>query len=104
MADAEATGMTALVNVIDNGSDAPGTIMEECSNAFKRYFSKADLVISKGQGNYETLSAVEKRIFFILKAKCPVIAQHIGCNVGGLVVEGRGLGENISNRSRRVNL
>jgi len=93
MVDAEATGMTGLVHVIDNGSDAPGTIIEECSDVFRRHFDKADLVISKGQGNYETLSDAEKRIFFILKAKCPVIAQHIGCEVGSLVIEGRCLGE-----------
>jgi hypothetical protein len=46
-------------------------------------------VISKGQGNYETLSDVAKDIFFILKAKCPVIAQHIGCDLGSLVILSR---------------
>ena len=46
------TGMTALVKVVDSGSDAPGTIIEECSEVFSRWFDKADLVISKGQGNY----------------------------------------------------
>ncbi|MGD9361706.1 MAG: ARMT1-like domain-containing protein [Desulfobacterales bacterium] len=86
MADAEETGMTALVQVVDNGSDAPGTILEECSDVFRQQFDKADLVISKGQGNYETLSDAEKDIFFILKAKCPVIAQHIGCDLGSLVI------------------
>ncbi len=89
MADAEKTGMTGLVKVIDNGSDAPGTIIEECSEVFRRQFNKADLVISKGQGNYETLSDVAKDIFFILKAKCPVIAQHIGCDLGSLVILSR---------------
>ncbi len=89
MADAEETGMTALVKVVDNGSDAPGTIIKECSDVFRRQFDKADLVISKGQGNYETLSDVEKDIFFILKAKCPIIAQHIGCDLGSLVISSR---------------
>lgn len=86
MADAEATGMTELVEVIDNGSDAPGTIITECSEVFRQRFADADLVIAKGQGNYETLTGVGKNIFFILKAKCPVIARHIGCEVGSLVV------------------
>jgi len=89
MDDARSTGMTELVNVIDNGSDVPGTSLEECSDVFRHYFHNADLVISKGQGNYETLSDVDKDIFFILKAKCPVIAQHIGCDVGNLVVLSR---------------
>ena len=84
--DAEAAGLTSLVEVIDNGSDAPGTILAECSASFKERFEKADLVVAKGQGNYESLSDVEKDIFFILKAKCPVIAEHLGCEVGTMVL------------------
>lgn len=86
MADARATGMTDVVNVIDNGSDAPGTIIEECSDTLKQLFTDADLIIAKGQGNYETLTDVNKNIFFILKAKCPVIAKHLGCELGSFVV------------------
>ncbi len=86
MADAEATGLTELVEVIDNGSDAPGTILEDCSEAFRQRFDEADLIIAKGQGNYETLSDADKDIFFILKAKCPVIARDLGCEVGSLVL------------------
>ena len=86
MTDAEATGLTDLIPVIDNGSDAPGTVLEECSPQFRRYFERADLVISKGQGNYESLSDVEKPIFFLLKAKCPVVARKIGCSIGTLVL------------------
>ena len=85
LADARATGIADLVEVIDNGSDAPGTILAECSEGFKRRFENADLIIAKGQGNYETLSDVKKDIFFVLKAKCPVIAHHIGCEKGSLV-------------------
>ncbi len=83
--DAKATGMTELVNVIDNGSDAPGTLLESCSREFRDRLDAADLVIAKGQGNYETLSEIEKETFFLLRAKCPVIARDIGCEVGGLV-------------------
>ncbi len=86
MVDAEAAGITRMVEVIDNGSDAPGTILDDCSEFFRQRFDKADLVIAKGQGNYETLSDVEKDIFFILKAKCPVIAGHLGCQVGSMVL------------------
>ena len=84
--DAEYVGMTSLVEVIDNGSDAPGTIIEDCSKEFRRRFSGADLIIAKGQGNYEALNDVQKDIFFMLKAKCPVIARDIGCKVGNLVI------------------
>jgi uncharacterized protein with ATP-grasp and redox domains len=44
------------------------------------------LVIAKGQGNYETLSDVDKDIFFVLKAKCPVIARDLGCEVGEMIL------------------
>ena len=84
--DAEAAGLTSLVEVIDNGSDAPGTILEDCSEAFRERFERADMIVAKGQGNYETLSGVEKDIFFVLKAKCPVIANHLGCAAGSLVL------------------
>ena len=86
MQDAEMTGLTDMVSVIDNGSDAPGTILQSCSQEFRRRFNEADLVIAKGQGNYETLSDVDKNMFFVLKAKCPVIAQHLGCEIGCLVL------------------
>ncbi len=84
--DALAAGLTEIVEVIDNGSDAPGTIIEDCSESFRRRFDDADLVIAKGQGNYETLSEAKRDIFFALKAKCPVIADDMGCTVGELVL------------------
>jgi len=86
MEDAEVVGLTRIVEVIDNGSDAPGTILETCSQDFVDRFKQADLVIAKGQGNYETLSHVDKNIFFVLKAKCPVIARDLGCEIGEMVL------------------
>ena len=86
IADAQVAGIPGLVEVIDNGSDAPGTILEDCSAAFRRRFDEADLIIAKGQGNYETLSDVPKDIFFVLKAKCPVIARHLGRHLDSLIV------------------
>lgn len=86
MTDAIVVGMTDLVDVIDNGSDAPGTILDDCSGTFLKRFDQADLIIAKGQGNYETLSNVDKNIFFLMKAKCNVIASEIGCEIGDLVI------------------
>jgi len=81
-AEAEQAGITELVPVIDNGDSSPGTILEYCHADFVTKFNQADLVIAKGQGNYETLSDSKANIFFLLKAKCPVVARNIGCEVG----------------------
>ena len=88
--DARKTGMTELVNVMDNGSNIPGTVLEECSKEFRECFAHADLIISKGQGNYETLSGSKKNIFFLLKAKCPVISSHMACEPGSFIVKRSG--------------
>ncbi|MDD5483269.1 MAG: ARMT1-like domain-containing protein [Kiritimatiellae bacterium] len=86
MEDAETAGIPKVAPVIANGSDAPGTILSECSENFRLLFDRADLVISKGQGNYETLSDVSEKIFFLLTVKCPIIAADIGAPVGSMVV------------------
>jgi len=85
--DAWIIGLDRIVDVIDNGSDAPGTILKSCSQKFLSYFEEADLIIAKGQGNYESLSDIDKNIFFLLKAKCPVIARDLGCEVGDMIIQ-----------------
>lgn len=86
MADAEQAGITELVPVIDNGDDTPGTLLKYCSKEFQETFKRADLIIAKGQGNYETLSDEEGDIFFLLKAKCSVVAKNIGCEIGSSIL------------------
>ncbi|MDK2972984.1 MAG: damage-control phosphatase, subfamily [Candidatus Sumerlaeota bacterium] len=88
--DAKVAGLCRLVEVIDNGSDAPGTVLEDCSEPFRRRFDEADLIIAKGQGNFETLSESETDIYFLFKAKCPVIAARVGLPVGTHVAMHRG--------------
>ncbi len=82
IADAEECGITGITQVITNGADAPGTLLSLCSSEFLAAYNQAQLIISKGQGNFETLSSEEKPIFFLLMAKCPVVAAHIGCETG----------------------
>lgn len=89
MDDARYTGMTDRTRVIDNGSDAPGTLLSECSQEFKTAFANTDLIIAKGQGNYETLHASDRPLFFMLKVKCPVVARHIGQEIGSYVIKTR---------------
>ena len=73
--------------MIDNGDDAPGTILSLCSPAFRRRFEAAELIIAKGQGNYETLSECGHRnLFFLLKVKCAVIARDLNCRLGEMAV------------------
>jgi len=86
VADARAVGLSEIVQIIDNGSDAPGTILEDCSQDFVRRFAEADLILAKGQGNFETLSDEPRNIFFLFKVKCPVIAAHLGLPVGSHVL------------------
>jgi uncharacterized protein with ATP-grasp and redox domains len=77
LADARTVGLTDIVEVIDNGSDAPGTLLGTCSAAFRRRFEAADLIIAKGQGNFESLSEVPAPIWFLFRVKCAVVAEHV---------------------------
>ncbi|MBN1630022.1 MAG: DUF89 family protein [Thermoleophilia bacterium] len=86
LVDAHAVGLDEMVEVIDNGSDAPGTILSDCSEEFRRRFAAADLVLAKGQGNYESLNDEPRDIFFLFKAKCQVIAGQVGMPVGAHVI------------------
>ena len=85
--DAIAAGLDAVAEVIDNGSQAPGTLLDRCSAAFRERFHRATLVIAKGQANYETLSDSPAPIFFLLQAKCGVIAGDLGVKVGDILLE-----------------
>ncbi len=87
--DARAVGMDKVAGIISNGSPMIGTNLQTCSAEFQREFWAADLIISKGQGNFETLDGVEAPLFFILRAKCEEIANEVGVRVGDVVlVEG----------------
>lgn len=84
--DAYQCGIDKIATVVSSGSDAPGTILSICSKEFQKIYGAADMVISKGQGNFETLSDEKKRVFFMLRAKCTVVARHIGCSVGEVLL------------------
>jgi uncharacterized protein with ATP-grasp and redox domains len=88
LADAHAVGMHELAEVIDNGSDAPGTILADCGASFRDRFARADLIVAKGQGNYETLSGIAGDFVFLFKVKCPVIGREVGLPHGTHVLLG----------------
>jgi len=77
VSDAEYCGLGLNCRIISNGTDCPGTPVNNCSKDFLKEFEAVDLIISKGQGNFETLSAVEAPIYFMLMVKCPVVAEHV---------------------------
>jgi uncharacterized protein with ATP-grasp and redox domains len=80
--DVHTVGIDQIVEAIANGSDAPGTILNDCSEDFRRRFAEADLIIAKGQGNFETLSNNPSNIFFLFKVKCGVIANLVNQPIG----------------------
>jgi uncharacterized protein with ATP-grasp and redox domains len=85
MEDAVASGLDKVAELISSGTTAPGTVLRLCNDRFLERFEKAEMIISKGQGNYEALSSVNKPVFFLLKAKCKVISRHLGVNQNDIV-------------------
>lgn len=83
--DAKESGVEPFATIISSGSKVPGTALDEVNSEFKRLFTSADIIISKGQGNYESLSECGAPIFYLLKAKCNMIARNINVPVGGYV-------------------
>lgn len=84
--DALRSGIDRVAEIISSGCDAPGIVLRLCSKEFLEVYYSADLIISKGQGNYEGLSDEDRSIFFLLKAKCPVIAHDIGVKEGSIIL------------------
>ncbi len=74
--DARYCGLEQKCRVISNGTVCPGTPLGQCSPEFRELFAQADLVISKGQGNFETLSEERRPVYHLLTVKCPVVADH----------------------------
>ena len=73
--------------MINNGYDAPSTVLSECSPEFLEVYNEADLIISKGQGNFEGLmDENDPRIFFLLMVKCDVVAEKMSVPQGSFVV------------------
>lgn len=89
--DAEEIKLGEVAEIIETGSDSIGLVPEECSREFMRRLLEADLVISKGQGYYESLTEIQDKIgrpiIYMLKAKCKVVARHLGVKAGDNVLK-----------------
>jgi len=86
ISDTVSSGIDKIVTVISNGTDAPGTILKECSKEFLDIWNRSDLIVSKGQGNFESLSEAQENIFFMFMVKCQVLAKDIGCNLRDVIL------------------
>ncbi len=89
--DAEEVGLTNVCEIIDNGSDCIGTILEFTSPEFNKDFKSAGLIISKGQGNFETVYIPEimsrtRDIFFLFQSKCDVVSKELGLSKGSMLL------------------
>ena len=80
--DAEKVGLNRVAKIVSNGTDAPGTILKECSDEFLSIYNSADVVIAKGQANLEALNNEIRKIYFLTQIKCSAIGNKYGYNVG----------------------
>ena len=87
--DAVQAGIDKVATILSSGTDAPGAILETCSSEFKEVYNNSKFIISKGQGNYEALYNEKRPIFFLLKAKCGVIADDMGVGKGDIVLKAK---------------
>ena len=83
--DAYDSGLNDYANIITTGCGAPGVILDQCDEEFLSVFYKSDIVISKGQGNFEALSDCRRSVFFLLKAKCDMIAGRLKVSLNDYV-------------------
>jgi len=90
LADADAINMRDVARVLSSGSVYPGTILSETTDEFRHLFADADMVISKGQGNYETLcDEPHPNLFFLLRAKCSKVATKLQVEKGAMILKKR---------------
>jgi len=85
LADAAVVGMAEVARVVQNGSDAPATVLAEVNAEVRELFERADVILAKGQGNYESLNTIDHNIYFLFKVKCNVVARETGLQVGQYV-------------------
>jgi len=100
--DIQEIGIPDEVEVITTGADVPGVYLPLCSPEFRRRFTEAELVISKGMGNFEGLSQEHGPIFFVFQAKCFPVAKEAGVKLWDLVLVGPGVEGLEKNHGERV--
>jgi uncharacterized protein with ATP-grasp and redox domains len=84
--DALELGLDKKVPVVSNGSQAVGTDLEDISSEFREMINRSDIVISKGQANFETLYGKLEGCFFLFVCKCPVVEKVTGADYGSIML------------------
>ena len=89
--DAHRIGLDEEFTVIGNGTDYPGTVVDEISEEARDAFRTADLIVSKGQANFETLNGCGANIYYLFLCKCNLFSRRfaVPCLTGMLVNERR---------------
>lgn len=77
--DAYYVGLDRYTRILENGSDIAGTDLKEISEQALNAIEEADVIISKGQGNYESLSDCGKNVYYVFLCKCDLLAKHLNC-------------------------
>lgn len=86
-ADAYAVGMDAYARIINNGTDIPGTVLEHCSDGFRKIFDMADIIIAKGLGNFESLYGnAPGKIYYIFLCKCKLFMERFGAGQNDIIL------------------
>lgn len=89
--DAIEAGIDRFARILDTGVAIPGTVLRKCPPAVRQAIQAADVIVSKGQANFETMGeCADPRVFFSLRAKCHVIAREIGVPQGSFVIKSGG--------------
>lgn len=86
--DAAQVGMEEAAEVMTNGNGFLGTVIQERSKELIKAMERADLIISKGQANYESLESTKEageKTYFLLRAKCEIVAKSLGVDLGSMV-------------------
>lgn len=85
MEDAVQTGLTDVARVITTGSDDIGIDWRRVSDEFLTEFHNSQIVLAKGHGNFETCHDRQGPLYFLLKAKCELVASELGVKLGDIV-------------------
>jgi uncharacterized protein with ATP-grasp and redox domains len=84
--DAREVGIDQFARIIDPSQEMLGVVLALASEGFRREFYGADVVLSKGQANFETLCGCDRPVFFMFRAKCPVVAGALNVREGDTVL------------------